>query len=784
MLEFRLLGPLEVREGDRSLPVPRQKQRALLAALLLQAGKPVSKERLVEDLWGADPPRKAKGALENYVSQLRKLLGKDVLATKPAGYMLAVEPTQVDVFRFERLLGESRGVAVEERAAMLGEALSLFRGPPLVDLVYEPFADVEISRIEELELTAREDLLDAELELGLHAEVVSELESLVARHPYREHLRAQLMLALYRSGRQADALAAYQKARETLVQELGLEPGEELQQLERAILRRDEALRAPPRSGAERPRPTRAAPRAARKTVSVLCAQLVGASELAENSDPEIVQALLVRFASTARAAVERHGGAVETTPGGFLNAVFGVPTAHEDDALRGLRAASDLRDSDLELRIGVATGEVLVGGSVGGRIATGAAVELADRLAGAARSGEIRLDEATWELTREAIAVEPVGEGQHRLVELLPRSGGRALRLNSPLVGRRRSLKALRSSFEDAVVDRSCHLFTVLGTPGVGKSRLAAELVSSVRETAEIALGHCLPYGEGVTYRPLSEALGLAHEDDVPAKAQQALESLVAEKPLIVILDDIQWAEPALLDLVEHLVGRLRAAPVLIVCLARPEVLDSRPTWGGGIANSSTILLEPLADEESEELIDNLLGDSDLPEPVRRHLVRSSGGNPLFVEELLASLVDRDVLRHQAGRWTTAELPAMTVPPSLRALIASRIDLLPDDERDMLELASVEGRQFQATTVEALAGGRDVVVPLEALVRRELVRPETGAGGTYVFRHQLVCDAAYESIPKQTRAEVHERLSKWVGEPAATYHREQAARYRTELGL
>ena len=783
MLEFRLLGPLEVRDGERSLPVRRQKQRALLAALLLRAGQPVSKERLVEDIWGAEPPRAAKGALENYVSQLRKVLGKEVLKTTPAGYMLDVRPEQVDALQFEQLVREAREAEAEHRAATLRDALALFRGPPLADLVYEPFADVEILRLEELELTAREELVDAELLLGLHADVVSELEALVARHPYREHLRAQLMLALYRTGRQADALAGYQKARETLVEELGLEPGEELQELEQAILRQDERLRAPPRTAAERPA-ARAAPRAARKTVSVLCAQLVGVAELVENSDPEVVQAALARFVAVAGQAAARHGGTLETTPGDSVNAVFGVPAAHEDDAVRALRAARELQDGALELRVGVATGEVLVGGSVGGRISTGAAVELADRLAAAGEPGEVRLDESTWELARDAVAVEPAGEGDLRLVELLPRSGARALRLDSPLVGRRRSLKALRNSFENTVEGRACHLFTVLGAPGVGKSRLAAELVSSIGDEARTVEGHCLPYGEGVTYWPLTEALELSSGDDVPARAQQALEMLAADEPLIMLLDDLQWAEPALLDLVERLAARLRSAPVLVVCLARPELLDLRPTWGGGIANASSLLLEPLADGECEQLIDNLLGESDLPEPVRLHLVRTSGGNPLFVEELLASLVDRDVLRHEAGRWTTASLPAITVPPSLRALIASRIDLLGDVERDVLELASVEGRRFHAATVAALADGGGVEAALDALVRRELVRPEGAGDGAFVFHHQLVCDAAYESIPKQARGELHERLAALTDEPAAAYHREQAARYRAELGL
>jgi len=546
-------------------------------------------------------------------------------------------------------------------------------------------------------------------------------------------------------------------------------------------------------------------PRLARKPVTVLCSQLSEAAALAEALDPEVLQAVLARFGSTARAAVERHGGTLEAAPGDSVNAVFGVPAAHEDDALRAIRAAVELRDTldtpedGLAVRTGLSSGEVLVGGSTGGRIATGAAVELAGRLARKARPGEITLAQTTYELTRGAVDAQP-DERHFRLVELLPDAGRRALRLESALVGRQRQLQGLQRSFEDVVEDRSSRLFTVLGTAGVGKSRLLREFVDSLDAAATILQGRCLPYGEGITFWPLAEALEetqrdevlplltrQALDDEILAATQSLLEALADRKPLVLVVDDLQWAEPAFLDLVQHVAERSRESPLLIVCLARPELLDLRPKWGGGLANASSILLEPLADAECEELIDNLLGDSDLPDPVRQHLVRSSDGNPLFLEELLASLVDRDVLRQEAGRWTTTELPVLTVPPSLRALIASRIDLLGEDERLVLELASVEGKRFHSESVVNLAPDelRSRVGPLLAgLVRRELIRPPAGHQDPNLFRHQLVRDCAYESIPKQERAELHDRLSQCLEEPAAAYHREQAIRYRTELGL
>jgi DNA-binding SARP family transcriptional activator len=242
MLEFRLLGPLEVRDGERTIPVHRPKQRALLAALLLQVGRVVPRDRLVDQLWGEQAPRRAGHALENYVSQLRKLLGESVIRTRPPGYVLEVEPGQVDVLRFERLVADARAASGEERAARLRDALALHRGPPLADLAYEPFARREIERLEELRLGVLEDRIDADLERGAHTELAGELDALVTDYPLRERIRGQLMLALYRSGRQAEALQAYLEARRTLVDELGIEPRRELQDLYRAILRQETKL--------------------------------------------------------------------------------------------------------------------------------------------------------------------------------------------------------------------------------------------------------------------------------------------------------------------------------------------------------------------------------------------------------------------------------------------------------------------------------------------------------------------------------------------------------------
>jgi len=389
VLRFQLLGPLEVRDGEQALGVRRRKQRALLAILALRSGEAISPDRLVEDIWGDRPPKTARHALENYVSELRRTLGRDVIRTDPAGYVLAVEPDQVDARRLERLLDRVEETSAD-RAGRLRAELSLIRGQPLEDLAFEPFAQAAVPRLLELELTAREELAGLELELGRHADVLVTLEALVAAHPYREHLRALLMLALYRSGRQADALAAYQDARRVLVEELGIDPGEELQEMERAILRQDATLRAPPRVTARLAAIRDALPiRPTRKTVTVVVANIRNAAALATSLEPEMLRALLDRFADVVRSSAERHGGVARITMGRAL-AVFGVPTTHEDDALRAVRAANEIREGVgvlndgllpehgvfLEVSTALDTGEVLVTAE---ELATGRPVSAAD---------------------------------------------------------------------------------------------------------------------------------------------------------------------------------------------------------------------------------------------------------------------------------------------------------------------------------------------------------------------------------------------------------------------
>jgi predicted ATPase len=445
-----------------------------------------------------------------------------------------------------------------------------------------------------------------------------------------------------------------------------------------------------------------------------------------------------------------------------------------------------------LEPRTGLATGEVLVSGDP---LPTGRAVAVARGLADAGRAGQILLDAETRALVRDAVSVEPVGDAAFRLVELLPGADGRSLRLDAPLVGRARQLAALASAFDAAVEERSCRLFTVLGSAGVGKSRLVQELVDDLGERAAVRRGRCRPYGEGITYLPLQEALGehAAEVDWDTARAElfprvrAVVEALARAQPLVLVLDDVHWADPAVLDLVEDVAGAARGSPLLVVCLARPELLEERSGWGGGLPNASSLLLEPLGEPDTERLLDHLLGVSDLPDPVRSYIVDAAEGNPLFLEELLASLVERDVLQRRSGRWTTTE-SVIRVPGSISALIAARIDRLADDDRHLLELASVEGVRFSRDTVAELVPESlrpHLTGRLDGLVRKELIRPDEP--GWFRFRHQLIREAAYASLTKQARAELHDRLAAALEADGAepelvAYHREQSSHYRSEL--
>jgi DNA-binding SARP family transcriptional activator len=444
-MEVRLLGSLELVEGGLPVAVGGVRQRAVLALLVLHANQVVPAERLLVELWGEDAPPTAVNALQAAVSRLRRVLPQGRLLTRPVGYVFRAAPDEVDVQRFERLLADgrealARGVP-DEAAGTLRRALALWRGPALADFRFDPFAQAEIARLEELRLVCVEERVEADLALGAVGELVGELQRLTAEQPLRERLRGQLMVALYRSDRQADALEAYRELRSVLAEELGLEPAPALRELEAAILRQDPSLGAPVVP------PPPSAPAPARKPVTVLCVEL-GIAGAAEELDPEALDAVLGDAVAVLGTTLERHGGRLAAVAGERVLGVFGDPTLHEDDALRAAQAAMEVRDAleaaaaeqdgglRLTVRCGLATGEALVGAPDPPGVrsdAVGRAVELAT----SAAAGEVMVGEETLQLAAGALEVEHAGPGRLRLRAAQVGARPRPVRLDAPLVGR-----------------------------------------------------------------------------------------------------------------------------------------------------------------------------------------------------------------------------------------------------------------------------------------------------------------------------------------------------------
>jgi class 3 adenylate cyclase/tetratricopeptide (TPR) repeat protein len=568
-----------------------------------------------------------------------------------------------------------------------------------------------------------------------------------------------------------------------------------------------------------------------RKVVTVVFSDVTGSTALGERLDPESLRRVLARYFDLASQVVERHGGSVEKFIGDAVMAVFGVPHVHEDDALRAVRAASELckgleplneeleRDygTTLAVRIGVNTGEVVTGTSE--RLATGDAVNVAARLEQAAQPGEILIGSSTLGLVRGAVSVEELApldaKGKadpvtaYRLVSLDTAAPAFLRRADAPMVGRQRQLKLLQDAFDTVASERACHLFTVLGPAGVGKSRLVAEFLGTV-DGAAVVRGRCLSYGDGITYWPVVEVVkqipgaeslvepaawnaleavlgegdAVATPDEIAWAFRKVLEAKATEQPVLCIFDDIQWGEETFLELIEHVADLSRGAPILLLCMARPDLLDRRPTWAGGKLNATTVSLEPLSEDETDELIAGLLEGSALKEGLQTRIRRAAGGNPLYLEEMLAFV----------GRSSNGE--EIEIPPTIQALLAARLDQLDPSERHVLERGSVEGEVFHRGAVAALVQDESSVDGrLVALVRKDLVRPDqaqlAGEDG-YRFRHLLIRDAAYEALPKATRADLHERFASWLETRGAAlveldeivgYHLEQAFKYRGELG-
>jgi serine/threonine protein kinase len=559
---------------------------------------------------------------------------------------------------------------------------------------------------------------------------------------------------------------------------------------------------------------SRSRSRVTRKMVSVLRCRVTVSGRPGEKVDPEFMRDVIDRCLVEVRMAINGHGGTAEIGVGDDVLAVFGMPHTREDDALRAVRAAAEIgerltivaRDTGgaVDARTGVDTGRVLTGRSR--RLVSGGPVDVATKLQTLAGTGEVLLTSETLRLVRDAVEVEPIepiawpGRADpvpvFRLVRLDPAAPGLVRRFDIPFIGRERELHLLHEAWDRAVEERGCHLVTVLGEAGVGKSRLAAELLDEVGASSWVLRGRCLPYGEGITFWPITEALtplgeaarpvidrlrggGVAAAEELFLAVRRLLESLSAERPVILHVDDLQWAEPMLLDLLDHVADLSRAGPILVLCTARLELLDLRPGWGGGKLNATAALLGPLGVADSEMLLDELSEGLD-PE-MRARILAASDGNPLFLEEIVA-------LARESG--------SVSVPATIEALLAERLERLASQEREVIESAAVEGEVFHRKSLAWLVGERPaeaLEASLSSLVRKELIRPHPPTNDTdtaFRFRHLLIRDAAYDALSEESRARLHARFADWseasagdVADEIPGWHLEQAVRYGQRLG-
>jgi len=602
-----------------------------------------------------------------------------------------------------------------------------------------------------------------------------------------------------------------------------------------------------------------------RKTVTIVFSDLKGSTALGEQLDSESLREVMTRYFDEMKAVLESHGGTIEKFIGDAVMAVFGLPRVHEDDALRAVRAAAEMKTALAQLngelektfgvrlanRTGVNTGEVVSGDmTTGQRLVTGDTVNVAARLEQAAPELEVLIGEPTYRLVRDAVEVETVeplelkGKAErvpaYRLIRV--KSGTGRAETDGALIGRDEELGALRSAFAGASAEDACRVALVVGEPGVGKSRLTEELLGGLTSQARVLRGRCLPYGRGITFWPLVEivrdaaslrdtdapeiareklaalvpgtpdvaervasAVGLSDAefslDELYWGTRKLLERLASERPLVVFVDDVHWAEDAFLELIEHVEGSAEA-PLLILCAARPELFERRPAWREGPA-SIQVELEPLSEAETGQVIEDRLGKGGLPDQLRQRIVEAAEGNPLFVEQLLSMLIDEGLVSQEEGAWqATAELEELAIPGSIQALLAARLEVLTPEERAVLEPASVIGVEFEQEAVRELApdGLHDRIEPvLDGLVGKRLIREmssePSGQPQRYRFHHVLIRDTAYQGLLKRTRAKLHERFVDWADrvnrdrdreleyEEVLGYHLEQTYNYLAELG-
>jgi DNA-binding SARP family transcriptional activator len=861
-MEFRVLGSLEVVADDRSLRLGGAKQRALLAILLIHANRVVSTDRLMDDLWGDEPPQTAGNILQVYVSQLRKILraGSDgavttqELVTRPPGYAMQIQADDLDLATFERLLSEGRQALAEGEpataSALLRSGLALFRGSPLADFSLEPFAQAEIERVEELRVAALEERLRADLALGRDAELVGEIEALAREHPLRERLRELLMLALYRAGRQAEALEVYQETMRVLADDLGIDPGPDLQRLHERILQHDPALDAQPiaptqRTVAPEIRSTSDVSADAISDiedeaegdqfllVTALFADIVNSTALGDRLTAEEVRAVIGECVGRISRVVEAFGGTVQAYMGDGICAYFGVPRGHEDDPERAALAALRILDvvrsyaqeietawglEGFNVRIGVNTGRTVVGMIGAGspqRVAFGDSTNVAARLQAAADPGSIFIGERFADAVGSMFGVEPLPplrvKGKREPIHawrLVARREVMDLPAPTPLLGRDEEVGLGRQIIEQLLVGRG-GIALVHGEAGVGKTRFLTELREIAGDRVRWLAGGCRSYEGDPPHRPFVEILRtwlevtesdpeltlrtklqarlaslfdedaaielrprLGHlisvPDDRGSSAPQSdpgtdeaslrvafvrwVEALARIGPLVLSVDDLHAADPGTLDLLRDLFALTDRAGVLVIVATRPEpasagwrlTLDVQTDYGHRM---TALAIDPLSRESAGELAEALAPIGSLDDRTREEVIERSEGNPLFLEELMRTLVESGGLQRDAGGSLSFSRAALILPPALESLLVARLQRLPGTARTVAQVAATIGQEFPVDVVEAVIG-TEIDDALTSLLRAEVIQEHRRHPSfECAFRHGLMREAALSTI-------------------------------------
>jgi len=815
-VDFRVLGSVEAWAGGRPVALAGARQRALLAVLLLRAGEPVSRERVIADLWGERPPAGAVKTVQAVVSRLRRALGGEAarLVSSAAGYRLRVEPDELDLSRFERLCAEGRRALAagrhERAAARLRAALAEWRGPPLADVAFEPFAPPEVARLEDLRAAAVEDRVEADLAMGRGAELVGELEGLVAAEPLRERLRGQLMLALYRAGRQGEALDVYRDAVRTLDSALGLRPGPELERLQQAILAHDPALLRAPAGGEPRELERR------RATATILVAEVAGWARVGD-ADADGVRAAHDRRLRDALAA---HGASAVKAVGDGVVAAFasaGAAIACAVEMQRAIDREARRGAVALELRVGVAAGDV----AWAGEDYSGTPVIAAQRLCAAASAGSILVADAVRLLAGSGTEAELADAGELELGDLARSvrawsvgwTARRAVTVPFPsslvfdggtaFAGREEELAELRAAWVGAV-SGSRRGVLVSGEPGIGKTRLAAEIAAHARAREGVVLyGRC-DDGLSAPAQPVAQALGAyiaacpvdelrvelgARASDLvqllpeladrlpggvaePAPAEPEIQRLrtleaaaallnaAAEAaPVLLVLDDLHWADDLSLLLLRHVL-RVDTSERLLVIATYRDTEPSRSALLGevvtGLARRPDVArleLGPLAEPDVAAILAHSGRQASLADRV--HDV--TDGNPFFVGEVVAAL---------GGNGD----PGAALTPRVRDVVRWRLARLPDGTGEVLDAAAVAGAEFDADVLADVVEVdlESALDALEAAERARLIR-SAGVLGRFSFAHALVRQTIVDELPAGRRVRLHARIAQALERAAAT---------------